>query len=134
VPTTPEAAAVKATASHAMAEATTTGVGETYTVIETATHTVRETAASEMGDTYAAAHVVVQATHAMPEAMIEAAVVRMPAIKYGGVAVVATVPIPAQRTAINRIGRQPVGTGVGLGGSRLRSSKCSRGQPNAGGQ
>jgi hypothetical protein len=54
-------------------------------------HTVRETATSEMGDPYATAYGS-RPTHAVAEAMTEAAVVRV-ATKYGGVAVVAAVPI-----------------------------------------
>jgi len=64
-------------ATHCMAE--TADMGDT--------HTMLETAAPEMGDTYAATHVA-QATHAMAEAMTEATVVRVPAIKYGGVSVI----------------------------------------------
>ena len=58
-------------------------------------HTVRKTATPEMNDmrdTSAAAIHVAQAAHAMAKAMIEAAVVGV-ATKYGGVAVVAAVPI-----------------------------------------
>jgi hypothetical protein len=44
------------------------------------THAVGETGAPEMGGTYAATHVA-QAIHAVADAVIEAAVVRLPAIK-----------------------------------------------------
>ena len=54
-------------------------------------HTVRETATSEMGNTYAAIHAA-QAAHTVAQTMIEAAVViRVPAIKYCGVAIVAVI-------------------------------------------
>jgi hypothetical protein len=67
VPTASEAATTMETAeaaAHCMAE--TSYMGDTYTMLETA--------APETGDTYAATHVA-QATHAMAEAMMEAAVV-----------------------------------------------------------
>jgi hypothetical protein len=58
-----------------------------------ASHAMAEAATSEMSETYAVTHAVVQATHAaMAEAMIEGAVVRVPAIKYVGVAVIAVIP------------------------------------------
>jgi hypothetical protein len=102
------------------------------------THAVRETRAPVMGGTKAAIHTY-GATHpthaAMVEAMIEAAVViRVPAIKYCGVAIVAIIT-PAQRRAANsRIVRQPARTSVGLGSSWLWPNGRSRGQPNGGGQ
>ena len=123
MPTASEAATAMETAEAATDMAETSSMGDT--------HTVRETATPEVGDTYAPIHAT-QATHAVAEAMIEAAVVRVPAIKHGGVAV--AVITPAQRAAINRIRRQPVRTGVGLGGSRLRSSERSRGQANGSSQ
>ena len=47
-----------------------------------ASHAMAEAATSEMSETYAVTHAVVQATHAaMAEAMIEGAVVRVPAHK-----------------------------------------------------
>jgi hypothetical protein len=81
------------------------------------THAVGETATSKMGDTYAAAHVA-QATHAVTQAMIEAAVVRLPAIKYGGVAVIAEIIRARRSTAVSRI-VDGTGWAVGLRGSRL---------------
>jgi hypothetical protein len=99
------------------------------------THAVRETATPIMGGTKAAIHTY-GATHPTHAAMVEAAVVMigLAAIKNGGGAVVAVIT-PAQRRAANsRIVRQPARTSVGLGSSRLRSSECSRGQPNGGGQ
>jgi len=58
-----------------------------------ASHAMAEAATAEMSETYAVTHAVVQATHAvMAEAMIEGAVVRVPAIKYVGVAVIAVIP------------------------------------------
>jgi len=124
VPTASEAATAMETAEAATDMAETSSMGDT--------HTVRETATPEVGDTYAPIHAT-QATHAVAEAMIEAAVVRVPAIKHGGVAVVAVIT-PTQRAAINRIRRQPVRTGVGLGSSRLRSGERSRGQANGSSQ
>jgi hypothetical protein len=100
-------------------------------------HTVRETATPIMGGTKATIHTygASHPTHAaMVEAMIEAAVViSVPTVKYCGVAVI-TIIIPAQCAAIARIVCQPVRTGVGLGGSRLRYCERSRGQANAGSQ
>jgi len=86
VPTASEAATAMETAEAThMAEAPDMGD----------THAVRETPAPVMGGTNAAIHTY-GATHpthaAMVEAMIEAAVViRVPAIKDGGVAVVAVI-------------------------------------------
>jgi hypothetical protein len=82
------------TGKSALAVPTASEAATAMETPETTTHAVRETATPEMGDTYAAAHAVVQATHTTAEAMIAAAVVRMPAIKYGGVAVI-TVILPA---------------------------------------
>jgi hypothetical protein len=64
-----------------------------------ATHAMAETTTAEMADTYDAVvetHAVIDdappGTHAMAEAMIKGAVVRVPAIKYVGVAVIAVIP------------------------------------------
>jgi hypothetical protein len=124
VPAASEAAAGMETPEAATHMAETSDMGDT--------HAVGETATPKMGDTYAAAHVA-QATHAVTQAMIEAAVVRLPAIKYGGVAVIAEIIRACRSTAVSRI---VDGTcwAVGLSSSRLRSSKGSRGQPNAGSQ
>jgi hypothetical protein len=71
-------------ASHAMAEAATAEMADTYDAVET--HAV-------VDDAPPGTHAAVQATHAsMAEAMIERAVVRVPAIKYVGVAVIAVIP------------------------------------------
>src|ERR1700757_3874334 len=66
--------------------------------------------------------------------------VAMPAIKYSpaGIVVIAEIIRACRGTAVSRIVHRPRRTGVlagiGLGGNRLRSSKCSDGQPNAGSQ
>ena len=87
VPTASEAATAMETPEAATDMAETSSMGDT--------HAVRETATSIMGGTKAAIHTY-GATHpthaAMAEAMIEAAVVRVPAIKYVGVAVIAVIP------------------------------------------
>lgn len=62
-------------------------------VSEATSHAMSETATAEMCETYAAIRAA-QAPHAAAEAMVEAVVVRVPAIKYGGVAVIAVI-IPA---------------------------------------
>jgi hypothetical protein len=114
---------------------TSTHVAETSDMGDT--HAMTETVTSEMSGTYAAAHVA-QAIHAVADAVSEAAVVRLPAIKYGGVAVIAKVIRACRGTAVSRIVHRPrragVPVGIGLGSSRLRSSKRSDGQPNAGSQ
>jgi hypothetical protein len=107
-----------------------THVAETSDMSDT--HAVGETATSKMGDAYAAAHVA-QATHAVTQAMIEAAVVRLPAIKYGGVAIIAEIIRACRSTAVSRI-VDGTGWAVGLRSSRLQSGKCSRGQSNASSQ
>ena len=122
VPTASEAATTVKTAEAAMAE--TSAMGDA--------HAVRETAAPEMGDmgeTDAATFNVAQAAHAVASAMTEAPVVRV-ATQYRGIAVITAVLIteiiPAQCGAANRrIVDQPGRTGVGLRGSRLRSSERS---------
>src|SRR5580700_11290619 len=125
-------------ASHAMAEAAN--------VAEAAQ--MGETAASEMGDAYAMVetHAVMGdrpvGAHAhVPEAMIGVTA------KYSRVAVAIAVRIAVViakiirafiGAAVSRIvdgaGWASVRAGIGLGSSRLRSSKCSDGQPNAGSQ
>ena len=99
---------------------------------------VGETVSSNMGDTYAAE------THAvMDDASISAyahmaEAVAVPAIKYSpaGIVVIAKVIRACRGTAVSRIVHRPRRTGVfagiGLSSGWLRSSKCSRGQPNAG--
>ena len=146
MPTASEASAMEApeTAGH-MAE--TSDMGDTHAVGEPATPkmgdiyaAVGETVTSDMGGTYAAAE-----THAVmgdgplgtDAHMAEA--VAVPTIKYStaGIVVIAKVIRACRGTAVSRIVDRPRRTGVlagiGLGSSRLRSSKCSRGQPNAGG-
>jgi hypothetical protein len=131
------------TAAH-MAE--TSDMGDTHAVGETATSkmgdiyaAVSETVTSKMGGTYAAAE-----THAvMGDGPLGAyahgaEAVAVPAIKYSpaGIVVIAKVICACRGTAVSRIVHSPRRTGVlvgiGLRGSRLRSSKCSDGQPNAG--
>src|SRR3984893_8096045 len=122
-------------ASHAMAEAAN--------VAEAAQ--MGETAASEMGDAYAMVetHAVMGdrpvGAHAhVPEAMIGVTA------KYSRVAVAIAVRIAVViakiiraciGAAVSRIvdgaGWASVRAGIGLGSSRLRSSKCSDGEPNA---
>ena len=75
--------AVSEAASHGMSQ---TGTSEMGAASETG-------ATPEMCETYAAIRVA-KATHAVAEAMVEAVVVRVLAIKYGGVAVIAVI-IPA---------------------------------------
>ena len=97
-------------AGHTVAE--TTGVGETHTMTDIThamaeaaayvvaagnahTHAVAETATAEMGDTYDA---VVETHAVMDDAPISAdacvsETVAVPAIKYGGVAVIAVIPV-----------------------------------------
>ena len=90
VPTASEAAtATEATAMEAAAvEAPErSDMGRADTVRKTATAEL-----TDMGDTNAATIHVARAAHAVAKAMIEAAVVGV-ATKYGGVAVVAAVPI-----------------------------------------
>ena len=129
MPTASEAATMEAATMEA---ADTSDMGDAHTVRETATSKM-----SDMGDTDAATIHVAHAAHPVAEAMTEGAVVSV-AAKYGGVAVIAAAPIaviiPTQRAAINRIRRQPVRTGVGLGSSRLRSGERSRGQANGSSQ
>jgi hypothetical protein len=78
----PTASAMSKAASHAMAEAATAEMADTYdAAVET--HAV-------VDDAPPGTHAMGEATHAaMAEAMIEGAVVRVPAIKYVGVAVIA---------------------------------------------
>src|SRR5580704_7007729 len=138
------------TAAH-MAE--TSDMGDTHAVGETATSkmgdfyaAVSETVTSKMGGTYAAAetHAVMGdrpvGAHAhVPEAMIGVTA------KYSRVAVAIAVRIAVviakiiracTGAAVSRIvdgaGRTRVRAGIGLGSSRLRSSKCDRGQPDTG--
>jgi hypothetical protein len=81
MPTASETVAMEAPeATTHMAEAS--DMGDTYAV--------RETGSAKMGCTEAAIHTC-GAAHAMAEAMIEAAVVGVSAIKHGGVAVVAVI-------------------------------------------
>jgi len=94
-----EAAAVEAAAVEAAAVEATAVEAAAVEAPEPSdrgrAHTMRKTATPEMTDmrdTSAAAIHVAQAAHAMAKAMIEAAVVGV-ATKYGGVAVVAAVPI-----------------------------------------
>jgi hypothetical protein len=131
------------TATH-MAE--TSDMGDTHTVGETATPkmgdihaAVGETVSSNMGDTYAAAetHSVMGdgplGTHAH---MAEA--VAVPTIKYtpAGIVVIAKVIRAWRGAAVSRVVNKAARASVGIGlcSSRLRSSKCSDGQPNAGSQ
>jgi len=94
--TVPTAAAMSKAATHAMAEAVA------YVVAAGNAHThAMETATAEMADTYDAVvetHAVIDdvptGARAMAEAVAEAIVVRVLAIKYRGVAVIAVI-IPA---------------------------------------
>jgi len=132
------------TAAH-MAE--TSDMGDTHAVGETATSkmgdiyaAVSETVTSDMGDTYAAeTHAVMDDAPISADACVSEAVA-VPAIKYSpaGIVVIAKVIRACRGTAVSRIvhrsRRTGVIAGIGLGSSRLRSSKCGRGQPNGGSQ
>jgi hypothetical protein len=147
---TPEAATRMAEASdmgdtHAVGETATPKMGDIYAAVgETVTsdmcdtYAVGETAAAEMGGTYAAAetHAVMRDGPLGAYADLAEAVA-VPAIKYSpaGIVVVTKVIRACRGTAVSRIVDRPRWTGVlagiGLSSSRLRSRKCSRGQPNA---
>ena len=96
-------------ATHAMAPKTS-NMCDTHTVYEAApaemtgtkatihtfgaTHAMTETVTSEMGDTYAAdTHAVMDDAPISADAHVSEAVARVPAIKYGGVAVIAVIPV-----------------------------------------
>jgi hypothetical protein len=111
VPIASEASSMEA-ATHSMAPKTS-NMCDTHTVYEPApaemsgtnatihtygaTHAMTETVTSEMGDTYAAdTHAVMDDAPISADAHVSEAVARVPAIKYGGVAVIAVIPeIPA---------------------------------------
>ena len=143
---TPEAATRMAKASdmgdtHAVGETATPKMGDIYAAVgETVTSDMCDThGAAEMGGTYAAAktHAVMRDGPLGAYAHVAEAVA-VPAIKYSpaGIVVVTKVIRACRGTAVSRIVDRPRWTGVlagiGLSSSRLRSSKCSRGQPNAG--
>jgi hypothetical protein len=137
VPTAAEAAAMETT-THAVRETATAEMGDTYAVTHAmVTHAVAEATTPGIGDTYAVeTHAVIDdcplGAHAVAEAMIEAAVVRV-ATKNGGVAVavpIAEIIRACRSTAISRI-VDGTGWAVVLSSSRLRSGKCGDGQPNA---
>jgi hypothetical protein len=130
--------------------AETSDMGDTHAVGETATPkmgdiyaAVGETVTSDMGDTYAAeTHAVmddapISADAHVSEAVTDA-VVKVPAIVWSietvRIAVVAKVIRALIGAAVSRIGdstgRASVLVGIGLGSSRLRSSKCSHRQSN----
>jgi hypothetical protein len=129
--------------THTVRETATGEMSGTKAAIHTygATHAMTETVTSEMGGTYGAAE-----THAvMGDGPLGAyahvaEAVAVPAIKYrpAGIVVIAKVIRACRGTAVSRIVHRPCRTGVlagvGLGSGRLRSSKCSDGQPNAGSQ
>ena len=131
-------------ANHAMAEAASHAMAEAAAYVVAAgnahTHAVAETATAEMADTYDA---VVETHAVMGDGPLGAyahvaEAVAVPAIKYSpaGIVVITKVIRACRGTAVSRIVHRPRRTGVlagiGLSSSRLRSSKCSRGQPNAG--
>jgi hypothetical protein len=89
-------------ATHAMTETVTCKMGDIYAAVsETVTSemgdiyaAVSETVTSEMGDTYAAdTHAVMDDAPISADAHVSEAVARVPAIKYGGVAVIAVIPV-----------------------------------------
>src|SRR5271168_1400834 len=114
-------------ATHAMAETATAGVGETSTM-KAATHAMTEAVTADVGETYT----LIDATsHAMAEPVAEFAV---PAIVSAVSVIIGLISGARQGTAVGRIvyetRRTVVLVGIALCGSRLRSSKCSPGQPN----
>ena len=141
VPTASEASAMEA-ATHAMAPKTS-NMCDTHTVCEAApaemsgtkaaihtygaTHAMTETVTSEMGGTYAAAetHSVMRDGPLGAYAHVAEAV--MLTIEHGRIAVIAIIIRTSHGAAVSRIvdgaGRASVLAGIGLGSSRLRSSK-----------
>jgi hypothetical protein len=119
-------------ATHAMAEAVAVDVGETCTMIDAATHAMAEAVAADVGETCT---MIDAATHAMAEAVAEFAV---PAIVSAVSVIIGLISVARQGAAVGRIvyetRRTVVFVGIALCGSRLRSSKCSQGQPNAANQ
>jgi hypothetical protein len=86
-----------------------------------------EAAASDMGETHAAI-----ATYAMAEAVAKFMVTAI--VQPVGIVVIAEIILAWRDAAVIRIVYETSRASVGLGGSRLRSSKCGRGQPNGGSQ
>jgi hypothetical protein len=128
--------------THTVCEPAPAEMSGTKAAIHTygATHAMIETAASDMGDTYAVETHAVMGDGPLGAYAHVAEAVAVPAIKYSpaGIVVIAKVIRACRGTAVSRIVHRPRRTGVlagiGLGSSRLRSSKCSDGQPNAGSQ
>jgi hypothetical protein len=92
-----------------------------------ASHAMADTTTSDMGET----HVAI-ATHAMAEAVVKFAVTAI--VQPVGIVVIAEIILAWRDAPVTRIVYETSRASVGLGGSRLRSGECGRGQPNGGSQ
>ena len=107
----PTASAMPKAATHAMAEATTAEMGETYAVIDATTDTMAE-AVAEMGETCA---VIEATTQAMVEAAAQFAVLAMVqpigSVRIA-VPVIAIILIALRDASVSRIVGKIAGTSV----------------------